>query len=208
MQSVLTKDQSREYRHESGDIVAEVRYDDRCGNGHNTFSITGRMKDCSGCIHNKIAKYFPELKPYIKWHLFSSSGPMHYIANVTYHAGNRDYRGLLKGEKRQLVSGATKLPVWEMVMRDHAGNSVRSGSSTWTSSAEKPSEALTAQWEPVWIVGEGKERNLDAARSIAVWPDATDEELTAPGLEERLKARLPALIAEFKEAVESLGFVF
>lgn len=208
MQSVLTKNQSREYRHESGVIVAEVQYDDRCGNGYNTFSITGRMKDCCGCIHDKIVEYFPELKSYIKWHLVSSDGPMHYIANTLYQASNRDHRGLLKGEKRQLVNGRTKLPVWEMVMRDEFGNVVRSGSSTWTDSAEIPSGVLTAQWEPVWIVGEGKERDLDAARSSAVWPDATDEELLSPDLEERLKARLPGLMLEFKAAVESLGFVF
>ena len=34
------------------------------------------------------------------------------------------------------------------------------------------------------------------------------EDLTAPGLEERLLARLPALMAEFRAAVESLGFVW
>jgi hypothetical protein len=32
--------------------------------------------------------------------------------------------------------------------------------------------------------------------------------LTAPGLEQRLMDRLPALLAEFKAAVESLGFTF
>jgi len=56
--------------------------------------------------------------------------------------------------------------------------------------------------------GEGKERDLDGARSAAVWPDATDEDLISPGLEQRLIDRLPALMAEFKAAVESLGFVY
>jgi hypothetical protein len=55
---------------------------------------------------------------------------------------------------------------------------------------------------------EGKSRELSAARDSAIWPDATDEDLTAPGLEERLKARLPALLAEFRQAVESLGFIW
>lgn len=55
---------------------------------------------------------------------------------------------------------------------------------------------------------EGKERDLDAARETAVWPDATDEELSVPRdeLVEKLRARLPALMAEFKETVTSLGF--
>ena len=49
---------------------------------------------------------------------------------------------------------------------------------------------------------------LNAARSCAIWPDATDEELTSPGLEDRLMARLPGLMEDFREAVESLGFTY
>ena len=55
---------------------------------------------------------------------------------------------------------------------------------------------------------QGQRRELDRARHAAIWPDATDEELTAPGLKERLEARLPALLAEFRAAVESLGFTW
>jgi len=134
-------------------ITAHVRYDDECGNGHNTFSITattdekrgGQWRDYSGgCCHDEIAKHFPELAPFIKWHLVSSDGPMHYVANTVYHASSDESKG----------------------------------------------------------------RRLDFARSSAVWPDATDEDLTAPGLKQRLLARLPALMAEFKAAMESLGFTF
>ena len=53
---------------------------------------------------------------------------------------------------------------------------------------------------------EGKVRDLDAARATAIWPEATDEDLTTDGLKERLEARLPALLAEFRAAVEGLGF--
>jgi hypothetical protein len=56
--------------------------------------------------------------------------------------------------------------------------------------------------------GEGKECDLEAARESAIWPEATDEELIAEGLEYRLLARLPGLMHEFKEAVESLGLVY
>src|SRR4051812_11126457 len=64
-------------------IQAEVRYDDECGNGHNSFSITGEYKEpreswenaSGGCIHEEIAKAFPGLAPLIKWHLCSSDGP-------------------------------------------------------------------------------------------------------------------------------------
>lgn len=127
-------------------IKAEVRHDDRCGNGHNAFSITGEIyvpgrRDCEacGCLHNEIAKSFPELAPFIKWHLCSTDGPMHYLANTLYHAGDRD---------------------------------------------------------------------LDAARSCAIWPEATDEDLLAPDLKAKLENRLPALMAEFRAAVESLGLVY
>lgn len=54
----------------------------------------------------------------------------------------------------------------------------------------------------------GKERELDAARIAAVWMEATDEELCAPDLKEKLEARLPGLLLEFKKDVESLGLVY
>ena len=78
-------------------ITAEVRHDDDCGNGHNSFSITATIDrqakngrwtdDCGGCLHDEVAKHFPELAPYIKWHLTSTDGPMHYVDNSLYWAG-------------------------------------------------------------------------------------------------------------------------
>src|SRR5688572_28642138 len=74
-------------------IKAEVRHDDECGNGHNSFSITAEIdcrdgnrwrEDRGGCCHDEVAKHFPELAPLIKWHLVSTDGPMHYIANTIY----------------------------------------------------------------------------------------------------------------------------
>lgn len=103
MESVLVKDQKKTYiKHftENGqeyEITATARYDDRCRNGHNTFSLTAEIwkarngkrvgNDCEscGCLHDDIAKHFGELKPYIKWHLVSSDEPMHYLANTLYH---------------------------------------------------------------------------------------------------------------------------
>lgn len=221
-QSVLTKSQKRVYSKvityygKPATIKATVRYDDECGNGHNSFSITGEIwlkgktSDCEtcGCIHEDIAKHFQELAPLIKWHGVSADEPMHYVANTCYHASDRDHRGLLKGEKKQLRNGRTDIPVWERQVRNGAGEPVSIGSNSWRDSAECPVEKLIATWEPVWITGEGKARELDHARSSAVWPEATDEDLTAPGLKERLEARLPALLAEFKTAIESLGFTY
>lgn len=84
-------------------MVATVRYDDSCGNGHNTFSITGdiflprvnraRKTIACGCLHDDIIRLFPELAQYVKWHLTSSDLPLHYIANTVYHVtqGRLDY---------------------------------------------------------------------------------------------------------------------
>ena len=138
-------------------LVASVRFDDECKNGHNTFSITADLYDethqngeeyvfnsmgkeryltACGCQHDLVTKHFPELAPLIKWHLTSTDGPLHYVADTVYHAD------------------------------------------------------------------QGK---LDYARESAVAPDATLAELSD---ESWLLTRLPALMVEFRAAVESLGFVY
>lgn len=163
--SILTKKQVKtetKFFHENGTeyrITVKLRYDDECGNGHNTFSITadidektknGKWRDDSGgCIHDEIVKHFPKYAPFIKWHLCSSDGPMYYIENTLYHVEQHE------------------------------------------------PDAKTE-----------KSANLDHARSAAIWPEATDEELTAPDLKEKLLARLPGLMDEFCAAMESLGFVY
>jgi hypothetical protein len=172
-ESVLTKKQVKRFGPKPIDyygipatITAEVRYDDECGNGHNSFAITGTIRAtdrrrvnprdgghlAGGCLHDEIAAKFPDLAPFIKWHLSSSDGPMHYIANTVYHASDRDYNA-----------------------------------TAWS---------------------EGKARDLNAARHSAVWPEATDEELTAPDLKAKLESRLPALLAAMQADVEALGFVW
>lgn len=89
-------------------VTARLRFDDECGNGHNSFSITGEIRDrrerrddgvvSCGCIHEDIGKAFPELSDLIQWHLCGSDGPMHYVANTLYLAGDRDHRGKRAGE--------------------------------------------------------------------------------------------------------------
>ena len=141
-------------------LVASVRFDDECENGHNTFSITADLYDIYGKTHRNgeeyvfnsmgkkcyliacgrqhdlVTKHFPELAPLIKWHLTSTDGPLHYVADTVYHA---------------------------------------------------------------------EQGKLDYARESAVAPDATLAELSD---REWLLARLPALMVEFRAAVESLGFVY
>lgn len=244
-------------------IVAHVRYDDQCGNGHNTFSITGEtwrksgarwIEDCGGCIHEEVAKRFPELAPFIKWHLVYSDGPMHYPGNVLYMAGERDCWGCLKGEVRtwtvkikhgqfpMLFNYESKFVKWlqevgRKFVEDCEVLPIEHRNIERTNYKLDPKYTLGA-FDVAWhecpfdseadalnfiqavkefgvefvrvpsSYGEGKERELNAARSCAVWPEATDEELTAPDLKERLLARLPALMEEFKRDVESLGFTY
>ena len=234
----------------------EIRYDDELGSGHNTFSITGygwygryksRDSDFGGCCHDRIEQVFPELKHLIKWHLTNSDGPMHYPGNVTYLAGNRDCRGLEKGEPSRfekvvyfgdfpvgfhLPAGFTN---WlEAVLEDrdnfsivkipHEGFAPKYTFDTFTDKwaycpfdtlqeAEELREALKlgARFEKTPVAwSEGKERDLDAARRAACWPEATDEQLCLPRteLEDLLMERLPGLLEDFRRDVEAAGFLW
>lgn len=248
-------------------LTAEVEYGDDCGNGHNTFAITGEIVtpelrrrhdiQACGCLHDEIAKVFPELAPFIKWHLTSTDGPMHYIANTIYLAGDRDCWGCRKGDPRtfetairfgknpilhrfprearfvKFLQEASKIKQdqydFEVLAYEHGpdAHGYKFGPKyTFGGYAEKwhecpfdsEQEALNflkalQTCEPEFVTtptawGEGKERQLDAAREAACWPEATDEELTAPGLKERLQARAAGLQAEFRAAVESFGFTY
>lgn len=233
--TTLTKNQKKTFRKdyvEDGKphaIIAEVRYDDECGNGHNSFAITatlygpdripgedttkspsGKTLYCygGGCCHDEIAKHFPQLRELIKWHLCSSDGPMHYPGNVIYLAGDRDCWGMRKGEFRQHTShgkvqngGIEGVPNWELKIPDREQRDIYA--------TEKPAP-IVCEWVPCGRTGEGKERELKAARESAIWPEATDEQLCAEPevLKAMLLERLPALLADFQKAVESFGFTF
>lgn len=122
-----------------------LKFDDKCGNGHNTFSICcerwrflRHKRDLVEMDRSFefIQRLFPGYEKYLKWHLVSTDGPLHYLANTRY-----------------------------------------------------------------WVA----EGNLDYARSTAVWPDATLEQL---GDEKALAERLPGLMEAFKADMEALGFTY
>ena len=109
--SILTKSQVKLYSKQikidgkDGRIDVTVRYDDECGNGHNSFAITGELydhttskadKNCLvfGCIHDKIKEYMPELSHLIKWHNMTSVKPMYYIENTLYLARDGEEQNL------------------------------------------------------------------------------------------------------------------
>lgn len=251
-------------------IRAEVRFDDNCGNGHNSFAITGDIRDsryrgsrgeiAGGCVHDEIAKAFPELEPLTQWHLMATDGPMHYLANTVYMASNRDHYGKLAGEPHQwetLIQFGDnpikhKLPGkfvafleaarahpgreafdFEVIRVDHAkrsqpgeyqyGPNFTFGGfdSTWGGCPFKTEQdaldflCALQTCNPKFVKvatawGEGKARDLDAARRAAVWPDASDEQLSADPVELKaaLALRLPHLIREFRADMLGAGFIW
>jgi hypothetical protein len=242
-----------------------MRFDDQWKNRHNTFAITAevttaesrRRRDiqAGGCLHDDIAETFPELASLIPWHLVSTDGPMHYLANTVYHASDRGHDGKRKGEPTRWQTLVTfgdnpichKLPAkfvrflqdtkehngrpafdFEIIALDHddrktfgtkytfGGYGVRwhdcpfdteKAATDFLYALQNCSPVFTEQ-ATAW--SEGKERDLAAARHCAVWPEATDEQLTAePGeLKAALTARLPELLARFRDAVEGAGFLW
>lgn len=253
-------------------ISAEIRFDDECKNGKNSFAITGEIIDpkerrdrgivACGCLHEDIAKAFPELAPLIKWHLTDAAGPMHYIANTIYHAGDRDHHGKRAGEpyawddavkfgafpivyrikSAQLLAFLKSLSDYErggmeaaliplaVAHEDRPGETYKFAPKyqfagqpplKWYEcpfDSEDAAEQFAAAFldhQPEFLRiptqwSEGKARNLDHARSVAVWPDATDAELMQEpeALKAALEARHAALMAEFKAAILGAGLLW
>ena len=198
MKSTLTKSQkaTRTFTSDRREVVLKLRYDDQCSNGHNTFSMTydkyrvttqGRkIWESGGASDKTIAKYFPAYAQYLKWHLTSSDGPLHYIANSVYHASKISKHQdkwffYLEDTLIEIVNGEKKDRM--IALYGLAGGTVR--------------------FEEYYYTME-KEPDLDAARSSAVWPDAELEDFT----KDKLNARLPALMEEFQAAMEELGFTY
>lgn len=147
-------------------------------------------------LHDNVEYYFPELKHLLKWCGIGLDMPTHYYTNTLYHAGDLDYNNLRKGEVSAYrynvrVNGGL---VFDETTPKH--NLLKK------EEAEEMAQRVKGEIVPVgWLISEGKERNFDAARHSAIWPEATDEELSLPKAElfKLLKARLPALMADFKK---------
>lgn len=249
---------------------AEIRFDDDCRNGHNTFAITcdifertinGRVRDIGGgAAHDEIARVFPELAPLIKWHLCSTDGPMHYVANTVYHASDRDHRGKRAGEPRawdsavQFGDNPIKHKLKDGFAKFLQESAAHPGKERFDFEVIELSEkrkstsgqdeyyrkytfgGFASKWyecpfdteqqaldflkalqtcnpqflKTPTLFSEGKARDFKAARSCAIWPDASDEilSLEKPELTAALEARLPGLVDEFRAAIESAGFVW
>lgn len=258
--------------------VVLIRHDDECKNGHETFSVTANVYGgpyqvtdkrkrgygepvISGCCHDVLAAYVPEVAHLIKWHLVSTDGPMHYPANVLYHAGDKDCWGHRKGEpsawSHAIQFGdnpikhkvSTKFWKWLQECKAHPGSNPYDLEVIRMDHEERTGE--TFKYAPKYTYGgyphatrwhecpfdtepealeflqalqtanprfvrvatawsDGKEREFEHARSNAVWPEATDAELSQDTevLKGVLLSRLPALMAEFRKVVEAEGFQY
>lgn len=196
-------------------LAIKTRYDDECGNGHNSFAITADLYEnkkeiAGGCLHDEIKKHAPELAHLIKWHLCSSDGPIHYIANALYYANDTDHDGLKKGE---FSSFEFKVKVKDKcVYTSRVFYNFRNW--LFRGKAKKETNEFFKMIKPelypkIVRVGsgspsEGKPSDLEAARSCAIWPEAALSDFT----KEKLTARLPLLLREFKATIEQIGFVY
>jgi len=255
-------------------ISVSLRFDDNCANGHESFAATADIYKggkgsldsrwlAGGCLHEEIEAHFPKLAPLLKWHLVSTDGPMYYVANTVYLAGDRDYNKRLKGEPSswsQVVRFGSN-PV-EHVLKDSFAKFLQDAATVGGPGVTElhgfDFEVLPIhhdnkphgyQFKPKYTFGgyadkwhecpfdtepealqflealqtqnpsfhkiptawsDGKARELDHARSAAVWPEATDEELSVEPdeLKRVLLARLPGLQAEFRADMERAGFLW
>lgn len=206
-------------------IRFEARFDDSCGNGRESFAITcdilgpartfrsgyqSRPDIGGGAAHDDIARAFPEVAGLIPWHLCATDGPMHYVANTVHHAGDRDYNGLRAGERRQIIGRNGPCWILRIVAEDGTESDLPGVWHNGAQGAEPPALPGRLAWVAQCRTGEGKARDLAAARSCAMWPDATDADLTAEpdALRAALAARLPALLERFRAAMTGAGFVY
>lgn len=202
-------------------LAVELRFDDQCRNGAQSFAITADLFDkqetreggwvAGGCLHEDIARRFPELRELVPYHLCDTRGPMHYAANVVYFAGDRDHNGLRKGETRQIRNGRSGALAWRRAIVDTEGREIELTHADKYMDAETAPAAIpcSVSYLPWLRIGEGKDRELDKARRAAIWPDATDAQLCAEPdqLRAALAERLPRVVAEFRRLmVDVCGF--
>ncbi len=245
---------------EQGELRVHLRFDDQCKNGRETFAITAdrygivRRDEGGGCLHEDIARHVPALAHLLDWHLVSTDGPMYYLENTLYQAGNRDHWGKAKGDPSRYVYGIRFKPspivttlsqgAFEFLQGIPSRKDGRFSSLSYVEvrNASEPTvyeprytlrgydvawhecpfkserqarefvEAYaTLEHELVRVpdgYAQGKERDLEAARRSAIWPDASDEVLCLPPeeLKAALQARLPALMQAFRRDMLELGF--
>lgn len=88
-------------------VTVEARFDDECGNGHNSFFLKAWAYEANKPKLDRywrqlsgeaIAQLFPEYAHLLKWDNTSTDGPMAYLSNTLYHACDRDHNGKRAGD--------------------------------------------------------------------------------------------------------------
>lgn len=88
-------------------VTIEARFDDECGNGHNSFFLKAWAYEANKpkidrywrqLTEEAIAHHFPEYAHLLKWNNTSTDGPMAYLSNTLYHACDRDHNGQRAGD--------------------------------------------------------------------------------------------------------------
>lgn len=183
------------------DLVVKLRWDDCCGNGRNSFGVQvagynagvakiDRNAHFQGSALKEICRYIPELAHITKWHMMDADGPMHYTANTIYHASEiKKHQHFVYLSDEVLKNQRVLLGLFD----DEGLQAVRKRFEDFDL------EVATS------LTPDSKDADIEAARRTAIWPEASLEELRDA---EKLNARLPALMAEFKRDIEALGFTY
>lgn len=175
-------------RRMAGGVEITAGMEFRLQNGQHVFSITGTThrhgrEESAGCIHAQIADAFPELAHLIKWHLCSTGGPMYYFENTLYHAGE------IPKEQGKWFFYLENTLIKIVDADERATMTGKYGHN--------------ARFEP-YHNPMAKEPDLQAARATAIWPDATLEQLRDM---EALQKHLPDVLADFRKAMMTIGFM-
>ena len=110
-------------------LKVTIRLNDECKNGHEDFAITAELFDITpkgerwsavGCLHDEIARFFPEFAPFIALHLCNHEGvPMHGIANGFHWFSGLFADGLGQPYHPGAGSGAKTAEQCRAIVRDH-----------------------------------------------------------------------------------------
>jgi hypothetical protein len=111
---------------ETVNIIAKIRLNDECGNGHEDFSLTGSVYEVgkgrsdrsvivSGACGRRLAKLVPKLQIFADLHLSDADGvPMHAVANGFYWLKEnpkffRSHMRINKEETKQFQNAENKI---------------------------------------------------------------------------------------------------
>lgn len=199
-------------------IRAEYGFESMNGPGREHFSITGETKTTNGRggwlegsfgrIHDEeVSRYFPELRPLIRWHLTSPTGPMHYEENAIFWFERI-------GQEEKAEQNFRSTIVMGAVPGDEEGLAEARKEAFGADTADLEKDIATAKAVRETVQAEIKKmertvRDLkDAERAITDTIEAgvrAIAERRSNPIRVWLAARKPALMAEFWKTMQEFG---